>query len=127
MRKVFIVGVGSLVLTGLLVTQSWAGSFSADLSCSFPIKKGLVTITPKGDVTGFIAPLSPFPTPVMTVCAILCDGVPTAADLCIDAPADTKTLKIKAPGLGAALGGTCIAPVVSVGGACTSAYSPPAP
>ena len=74
MRKVFTSGVGSLVLSGLLVTQSWAGAFQSDLACSFPIKRGAVRITDKGDVKGSIKLHLPMPTAGESNCAIWCEG-----------------------------------------------------
>jgi hypothetical protein len=63
MRKVFITGLGRLMLFGLLVTQSWAGAFKSNLICSVSIppppmpliaKKGQVSITATGEVKGAI-------------------------------------------------------------------------
>src|SRR5262245_22621652 len=131
MRKVVISGFGSLLLSGLLVTQSWAGSFSSDLACSFAIKKARVTITAKGDVKGDIALATPAGGSALLACAIQCSGVTAAGPVpCAEAEAGDTKLKIKAPGLGTALGEACIQPAVIVGGAgssCTSVYTPPSP
>src|SRR5262245_55184130 len=131
MRNVVISGVGSLMLSGLLVTPSWAGSFSSDLACSFAIKKARVTITAKGDVKGDIVLANPAGGPATLACSILCNNVISAGPvLCAEVEAGDTHLKIKAPGLGTALGEPCILPAVAVGGAgssCTTVYAPPSP
>jgi len=127
MKKRFITGVGGMVLAGLLVTQSWAGSFKSDLSCPFPIKKGDVSINAKGDVKGSIKLTSPAVGNATVACEIFCGPTQSAGPAtCINVEDGDTTVKIKAPGLGAALPGTCEVPSVLVG-PCVSAYIPPAP
>jgi hypothetical protein len=135
MRKVSITGVGSLLLSGLLVTQSWAGSFKSDLVCAISIppppmpliaKKGKVSITASGNVKGSIQLRDPLTSPLSLDCEILCEGSPSAGPVpCVDAQAGDTTLKIEAPELGAALS-LCVQPAVAVG-PCISAYLPPRP
>src|SRR5262245_53916014 len=111
MRKVFFTGVGSLVLSGLLVMQSWAGSYKADVVCPTSIppppviikaKKGAVTVSRKGDVKGSITLFEPLTGPLSLDCVILCEGSPaTGPAPCVDVKAGAKKIKINAPGLGA--------------------------
>ena len=125
MRKVFSVGVGSIVLTGLLVAQSWAGVFQSDLACSFPIKRGTVHNDAKGDVKGTIKLRVPMPTAGASTCAIWCEGGPgTEPVTCITFAAGDTTLNINAPGLGASLSGRCVEPAVAIdAGICISSYT----
>src|SRR3954447_12038699 len=117
MRKVVITGVGSLVLSGLLVTQSLAGLVKSDLVCNPPRPGvGKVTITAKGDVKGFIKLTAPLGAPLTLTCVIECGVTPVTAPVaCVNAAVGDTTLHIKAPGLGASLGGPCFGPTVGVG------------
>src|SRR4051794_14662705 len=106
MRKVFITGLGSLLLSGLLVTQSGAGSFKADLACVAPYEGGKVSIAPNGTVKGSLYLSQPLTTPVQLSCAIYCvDMLSAGPAVCVEGTSGDTTLKIKAPGLGAALSG----------------------
>jgi hypothetical protein len=131
MRKVFVTGVGSLVLSGFLVTQSWAGSFKADLLCSggpFSGATGTVSIKANGDVKGSLKLPTLVGGPLTFECDIFCGPTRVAGPVqCVAAQAGDKTLKINAPGLGATLGGPCFGPAVEVGPDCESVYTPPAP
>jgi len=124
MRKGFIIGMGSVLLSGLLVTQSWAGTFKSDLYCGASIvKKGKVSIAPNGTVKGLIELNQPLPNPVQLSCAIWCGNNLSAGPApCIDADVGATALKIKAPGLGATLS-ICEQPAVAVD-VCVSAYVP---
>ena len=135
MRKVFITGLGSLLLCGLLVTQSWAGAFKSTLICPVHIppppmpliaKRGQVSITASGDVKGSILLRDPLTGPLVLDCEILCEGNPSAGPVpCVEAQAGDVILQIEAPELGAALG-VCLQPAVVVG-PCISAYLSPQP
>ena len=135
MRKVFITGLGSLMLSGLLVTQSWAGAFKSNLVCRVSIppppnpiiaKKGQVSITATGDVKGSIQLRDPLTSPLSLNCAILCEGNVSVGPVpCVEAQAGDTTLQIDAPELGKALS-LCVEPAVAVG-PCISAYIPPRP
>jgi hypothetical protein len=135
MRNVFITGLGSLLLSGLLVTQSWAGAFKSNLVCRVSIppppmpiiaKKGQVSITANGDVKGSMQLRDPLTSAVSLDCEILCEGTPSAGPMpCVEAQAGDSTLLIDAPGLGTALS-LCVEPAVAVG-PCISAYIPPRP
>jgi len=131
MRKVFLVGVGSLSLSGLLVMQSWAGAVKSDLVCSggpFNGVTGTISIKANGDVKGSLKLPAPAGGPILFECDIFCGSTRAAGPvLCVSGKAGDKTLKINAPGLGASLGGTCFGPAVTVGADCESAYTPPAP
>ena len=135
MRKVFITGLGSLMLSGLLITQSWAGSFKSNLICAVQIppppnplrfKKGQVSITAKGDVKGSLQLREPLSSPRSLNCTILCEGSPSVGPVsCVDGQVGDITLQIEAPELAAALS-FCNHPAVVVG-PCISAYIPPQP
>ena len=128
MRKVFFTGLGSLLLSGLLVTQSWAGSFKSDLACVAPYEGGKVSIAPNGTVKGSLRLSQPLTTPVQLSCALYCvDMLSAGPAVCVDGNTGDTTLKIKAPGLGAALSGICNNPTVTIVGSCNSAYIPPGP
>jgi len=126
MRKGFIIGVGSLLLSGLLVTQGWAGNFKSDLSCSGPIVgEGKVSIAANGTVKGSIQLDAPLPNPVKFDCEILCgSSVGAGPAPCVDADAGDTTLKIKASGLGKDVSDICWQPAVLVVNACISVYVP---
>src|SRR5262249_56195490 len=119
-----ITTVGSLLLSGLLVTQSWAGSFTSNLICPVRIKpspmpleakKGQVSITAKGDVKGSLQLREPLSGALSLDCEILCEGNPTTRPVpCVEAQAGDITLQIAAPKLGAAAGG-CMEPAVGGG------------
>jgi hypothetical protein len=131
MRKVFLPGLGSLILSGLLVTQSWAGAVKSDLLCSggpFDGARGTISIKANGDVKGSLKLPTPVGGPIVLECDIFCGSTKSAGPVtCAIGQAGDKTLKINAPGLGATLGGTCFGPAVTVGADCESAYTPPAP
>jgi len=136
MRKAVLTGVGSLLLFGLVVTQSWAGSFKSDLVCAVSIppppvilhvKKAKVSITPHGDVKGSIKLFEPLSGAVSLSCEIFCGTTSSAGPVpCAEGETGDNSLKIKAPGLGAALVGICLQPSVAVG-PCISTYFPPGP
>jgi hypothetical protein len=135
MRKVFITGLGSLLLSGLLVTPSWAGSFKANLVCPIQIppppmpliaKKGQASITATGDVKGSIQLREPLTAPLSLDCTILCEGTPSAGPIpCVEAQVGDSTLQIEAPELGATVD-VCVEPAIVVG-PCISAYFSPRP
>jgi hypothetical protein len=126
MRKVFITGVGSLLVSGLLVTPSGAGTFKSDMICSGNSGVGKVSITASGTVKGSLQLIEPLVAEVKLDCEISCGPfVAVGPAPCIDAPAGATTMTIKAPGLGATLAGTCLNPAVEVVGFCHSAYIPP--
>ena len=129
MRKVFVTGVGGLLLSGFLVTQSWAAAYKSDVVCTFPIESGKVKLTPSGDLKGSITLPQPLQGPFSLTCEILCGTSVEAGPVnCIDGQAGDITLPISAPGLGAALGVSCSLPSVVIGaGACASTYIPPGP
>jgi hypothetical protein len=125
MRKVFITGVGGLLLSGLLVTQSGAGTFKSDVYCSNASGLGKVSITASGNVKGSIQLSEPLPAAVKDDCEIVCEGnVEAGPAPCIDAPAGATTMTIKAPGLGANVG-ICSFPAVEIVGFCHSVYIAP--
>src|SRR5262245_42574517 len=126
MKNVFSTGGGSLILVGLLVTQSWAGAFQSDLACSLPRTRATVRLNAKGDVKGSIKLHVPMPTAGESNCAIWCEGGPaTETVTCITFEAGDTTLNINAPGLGASLSGRCVEPAVAIdGGICISSYTP---
>jgi hypothetical protein len=126
MRTAVLTGVGSLVLSGLLVTHSWAGTFKSDMICAGESGQGKVSITASGNVKGSIQLVQPLVAAVKLDCEILCAGFVDAGPApCIDAQAGDTTLTIKAPGLGATLAGACLEAAVEVVGFCFSIYIPP--
>jgi hypothetical protein len=128
MRHAFLAGVGGLMVSGLLVAQSWAGTFKSDLVCSNNSGVGTVSITARGNVKGSVPLDAPLTGEAKLDCEILCGGFVHAGPApCVDAQAGATTLPIRAPGLGTALGGTCDYPAVRVVGFCTPVYIPPGP
>jgi hypothetical protein len=128
MRKVFITGVGGLLLSGLLVTPSGAGTFKSDMICAGNAGVGKVSITASGNVKGSIQLSEPLVAEAKLNCEILCEGFVNAGPApCIDAQAGDTTMTIKAPGLGATLAGACPETMVVISNFCMSAYIPPGP